>query len=313
VAEDRGSGTERAQVTGTIFRIARYAVHDGPGIRTTIFLKGCPLRCWWCHSPESQVPSPELALKPDRCARCGTCVPFCPNGAIEADDDGGFTTDRERCEVCGTCARACPSGAREMAGVSYTVDQLMVEIEKDVVFFDESGGGVTFSGGEPLMQPAFLEAVLARCRAHAIHTAVDTCGLADPGVLARVSRLANLFLFDMKVMDDERHRDMTGVSNVRILANLRALVAEGANVRVRVPLVPGLNDDRENLRALGSFVRSLGLRRIDVLPYHRAGIAKYARLNLDYRLPDIQPPSEAAIDGVVYLLQDYGLLVQVGG
>jgi pyruvate formate lyase activating enzyme len=301
------------ELTGTVFRIARYAVHDGPGIRTTVFFKGCPLRCWWCHSPESQGAGPELTLNPDRCARCGTCVPLCPNGNIHAADDGGFETDREECAVCGTCARACPSGARAIAGTSFTVDRLMAEIEKDVVFFDESGGGVTFSGGEPLMQPAFLEAVLARSRAAAIQTAVDTCGLADLEVLVRVSRLTDLFLFDLKLMDDVRHREMTGVSNARILANLRALAAEDANVRVRVPLIPGMNDDRENLRAIGSFVRSLGLRRVDVLPYHRAGIAKYVRLNIDYRLQETQPPSEQALDSVVHLLQDHGLLVQVGG
>jgi pyruvate formate lyase activating enzyme len=240
-------------------------------------------------------------------------VPLCPNGNIHAADDGGFETDREECAVCGTCARACPSGARAIAGTSFTVDRLMAEIEKDVVFFDESGGGVTFSGGEPLMQPAFLEAVLARSRAAAIQTAVDTCGLADLEVLVRVSRLTDLFLFDLQLMDDVRHREMTGVSNARILANLRALAAEDANVRVRVPLIPGMNDDRENLRAIGSFVRSLGLRRVDVLPYHRAGIAKYVRLNIDYRLQETQPPSEQALDSVVHLLQDHGLLVQVGG
>jgi pyruvate formate lyase activating enzyme len=172
---------------GTIFRIARYAVHDGPGIRTTVFLKGCPLRCWWCHSPESQSPKPELMIQAERCVRCGTCLPACPNQAIEPAEES-FATDRETCEACGTCVRACPSGAREIVGTTLTVDQLMAEIEKDVVFFDESGGGVTFSGGEPLMQPDFLDEALRRCQAIRIHTAVDTCGLADTDALLESAR-----------------------------------------------------------------------------------------------------------------------------
>ena len=299
--------------TGTVFRIARYAVHDGPGIRTTVFLKGCPLRCWWCHSPESQALREELVLKTDRCTRCGTCLPFCPEHAIQPAGDGGFVTDRDACARCGTCVRVCPSGAREMAGRLYTASELMSEIVKDILFFDESGGGVTFSGGEPLMQPAFLEAVLERCRDLRIHTAVDTCGLADQDALARISALTNLFLFDLKVADDERHREVTGVANERILANLRLLASAGAAVRIRVPLVPGVNDDQANIEAIGRLVASLGLARVDVLPYHRAGIAKYDRLNKEYLLPDTQPPSEAALAATVSTLEGFGLRVHVGG
>jgi pyruvate formate lyase activating enzyme len=299
-------------MTGTVFRIARYAVHDGPGIRTTVFLKGCPLRCWWCHSPESQSPKAELIVRPDRCARCGTCLPVCPHHAIEPAGDL-FATDRGMCEVCGTCVRECPSGAREIAGTELTVDQLMAEIEKDVVFFDESGGGVTFSGGEPLMQPDFLDEVLRRCQAVRIHTAVDTCGLADREVLLRISPNTDLFLFDLKLMDEGRHREVTGASNQRILENLRMLAELRGNIRIRFPLVPGINDDPENVRALGALVSSLGLTRVDVLPYHRAGIAKYVRLDAEYRLPDTQPPSSGEVADVVAMLEEHGLRVQVGG
>jgi pyruvate formate lyase activating enzyme len=299
-------------MTGTVFRIARYAVHDGPGIRTTVFLKGCPLRCWWCHSPESQSPGPELIVRTERCLKCGTCLPACPHDAIEPEGDL-FATDRDMCEACGTCVRACPSGAREMAGTEFTVDRLMAEIEKDVVFFDESGGGVTFSGGEPLMQPDFLDEMLRRCQAVRIHTAVDTCGLADSEALLRISPNTDLFLFDLKLIDEGRHREVTGASNQRILENLRMLAALRGNIRIRFPLIPGINDHPENVRALGALVSSLGLTRVDVLPYHRAGIAKYVRLDSEYRLPDTQPPSSAEVADVVAMLEEHGLRVQVGG
>lgn len=299
-------------MTGTIFRIARYAVHDGPGIRTTVFLKGCPLRCWWCHSPESQSANPELILQPERCVNCGTCLPACPNHAIEPAEES-FTTDREMCEACGTCVRACPSGAREIVGATLTVDQLMAEIEKDVVFFDESGGGVTFSGGEPLMQPDFLDEALRRCQAIRIHTAVDTCGLADSEALRRISPNTDLFLFDLKLMDEGRHREVTGTSNQLIIENLRMLARLRGNIRIRFPLIPGINDDPENVRALGTLVSSLGIARVDVLPYHRAGIAKYVRLDEEYRLPDTQPPSPVEVAEVVAILEQYKLRVQVGG
>lgn len=298
--------------TGTILRIARYAIHDGPGIRTSVFFKGCPLRCWWCHSPESQALRPELDLRPDRCARCEACLAVCPEHAIQPDGNT-FTTDRDLCRRCGTCVSVCPTGAREIAGVTMTVDGLMAEVEKDVLFFDESGGGVTFSGGEPLMQPVFLEAVLRRSRASRIHTAVDTCGFAEPGTFARIAGLADLVLFDLKVIDDARHREVTGVSNALILENLRALGSRSTSVRVRFPLVPGVTDDRANVEALASVVREAGLRRVDVLPYHRAGLAKYDRFDLEYRLAMVQPPSEAEVALVVATLERAGLEPQVGG
>ena len=299
-------------MTGTIFRIARYAVHDGPGIRTTVFLKGCPLRCWWCHSPESQSVKPELMIQAERCVRCGTCLPACPNHAIEPAEES-FATDRETCEACGTCVRTCPSGAREIVGTTLTIDQLMAEIEKDVVFFDESGGGVTFSGGEPLMQPDFLDEALRRCQAIRIHTAVDTCGLADGEVLLRISPNTDLFLFDLKLMDEVRHREVTGASNQLIIENLRMLAQLRGNIRIRFPLIPGINDDPENVRALGALVSSLGITRVDVLPYHRAGIAKYVRLDEEYRLPGTGPPSSGDVAEVVAALEQYQLRVQVGG
>ncbi len=232
----RDHRAHRAQdpVTGTIFRIARFSVHDGPGIRTTVFLKGCPLQCPWCHSPESQPRRPQLAIHDDRCLVCGTCLPTCPEHAIEGGA-GGYTTDFGRCRACGACVPCCPSGARELVGRSVTADDVIAEIERDVVFFDESGGGVTFSGGEPLMQPAFLEALLERCRDRRIHATVDTCGLADPAWVARLAPIVGLFLFDLKVVDAARHREVTGVSNTVILQNLQYPGACGPGAAGAVP------------------------------------------------------------------------------
>lgn len=299
-------------MTGTIFRIARFSVHDGPGIRTTVFLKGCPLRCRWCHSPESQNAAPQLALHDDRCLVCGTCLPNCDQGAI-AEANGRFATDFSRCRACGACVARCPSGAREIVGRLVSCDDLVREIERDVVFFDESGGGVTFSGGEPLMQADFLESMLVACRDRGLHVAVDTCGMAEPRTAERVLPLADLVLFDVKVVDEARHRRATGGSNATILANLRALAARRAEVRIRFPLVPALTADDENVRAVGQLLASLGLVRVDVLPCHRAGLAKYERIGQDVVANAVEVPTQAQVDAAVSTLSSFGLEVRVGG
>jgi len=299
-------------VTGYVFRIERFAVHDGPGIRTTVFLKGCPLRCTWCHSPESQSMAPELMFREERCIRCLECVDHCQLGAI-SQLDGGPVVDMAVCRWCGDCADGCPTGARTQAGSVMTESRVIEEIVQDTIFFDQSGGGVTFSGGEPLMQPDFLVALLDGCRALRIHTAVDTCGAAPPQALTRVADRADLFLFDLKHLDDERHRLVTGSSNVQILENLRALAGRTANVTIRFPLLPEINDDADHIERLGRFVRSIGLSRIDVLPYHRAGSSKYLALGRDYRLGGSEPPSGADRARAVRILTDCGLQAAVGG
>jgi pyruvate formate lyase activating enzyme len=300
-----------ADATGVVFLIERFAIHDGPGIRVAVFLKGCPLRCAWCHSPESQSPEPELLLKDDRCLVCGTCAPFCGHDAI-VEAAGGFTTDRDQCEACGDCVDACPSGARTIAGRPWTVEALLAEVEKDRVFLDRSGGGVTFSGGEPLMQPAFLRAALDACRAAGLHTAVETSGFGSRQAIDAAAR-ADLILFDLKFADAERHRRYTGVLNRTIIDNFAYLAARHPAVRVRVPVIPGVNDDEENLVAIGALARAHGVTSIDLLPYHTAGIAKYERLGRPYTLADVAAPSASALEPARRRLASLGLTVQVGG
>lgn len=299
-------------LAGRIARVSRCATHDGPGIRTVVFFKGCPLRCAWCHSPETQALGPEILLLPDRCLRCGACVAACPHGAAALKADGP-AIDRRYCRACGTCASACPSGAREITGASIPADALMRVIRRDVPFYDGSGGGVTFSGGEPLLQPTFLAALLERCRAERIDVAIETCGYASRRATLRAAAFAPLFLFDLKIVDDGRHRSMTGVSNRPVLANLRALAARRARITIRLPLVPGVTDDDENVRAVGTLAASLGIVRIDVLPYHRAGIAKYRRLDREYPLPQAPPAEAAAAEAAAGVLRRCGLDVTVGG
>ncbi|HEX6976576.1 MAG TPA: glycyl-radical enzyme activating protein [Vicinamibacterales bacterium] len=299
-------------LTGLIARIDRSAVHDGPGLRTLVFFKGCPLRCHWCHSPETQSPRAEVALHRDRCLNCGGCEATCEHGAV-VKDAGSRGVDRTRCKLCGECIVACPTGAREIVGRKLTVAALVAEIERDTVFHDRSGGGVTISGGEPLNQPRFLAALLKACHARRIHTAVETCGYAPPRTLLAVAESTDLFLYDLKIMNDARHLAFTGQSNQRILENLRLLCGRHRNVRVRMPLIAGVNDDRANIRAVGAFLSDLPVTEIDLLPYHAEGIAKYERLDRRSPLDDAAIPPAEIVAMAVETLSRCGLDVHVGG
>ncbi len=299
--------------SGFVFNIMRYCVHDGPGIRTTVFFKGCPLRCWWCHNPEGLSPRPELMYREDRCLHCGDCVHVCPNGAV-SQDDGTIRIIRDRCRACGTCAAQCYADAREVIGKEMTVDAVMDEVEKDVPFFEQSGGGVTFSGGEPLMQPEFLRVLLQECKRRGIHTTVDTSGYAPQNALKEISEWTDLFLYDLKAINDRLHREHTGVSNELILANLRSLSSSGKNVIVRVPLIAGVNDTPEAITDLERFISMLGgVREVHILPYHGTGAEKYGKLGLERKRPGAVPPSQEQIDGVAAALGRAGFAVAVGG
>ena len=326
--------TSVAGRTGLVFNIMRFALHDGPGIRTTVFLKGCPLRCWWCHNPESQSAEPEVVYFQERCIRCGECVRACELDALElvgegnesaadgagvlrgrgtAGSPGQLVLDTSRCDSCGDCADACPAGARQLAGRHMTVGEVLAEVAKDQVFFDQSGGGVTVSGGEPLMQAEFTEELLAACKARRLRTALDTCGLAHSSVLERVRPHVDLFLYDLKLMDAAAHLRYTGAKNDLILRNLALLAEAGSEVIVRMPVIPGVNDGEDNLDRLAGFMTAHGLRDIDLLPYHRIASDKYRRLHLTWRMDGVEPPTADHVELLAARLRVAGLRVRIGG
>ena len=282
-------------IKGTLFHIKPFAIHDGPGIRTTLFFKGCPLQCAWCHNPEGLSPSPHLLLHPDRCIACHACMDICPEGS-----PFNATTLEPTCPLCGACISACPAQARELIGASKTVEEVMARVLKDRLFFQTSGGGVTFSGGEPLSQPEFLIALLTACGNEALHRTVDTSGHAPRSVLTEVARKTDLFLFDLKHMDSKKHLRFTGVGNETILSNLAFLSEKKANLWVRMPLIPGFNDDKKAISQAGDFLSGLDLPPpVRLLPYHnhqKVKDALFARV-APYQGPDksiMRPPLEVA-------------------
>jgi pyruvate formate lyase activating enzyme len=294
---------------GIVFDIRRYSIHDGPGIRTTVFLKGCPLACVWCHNPESQDPAPETLVRESRCIRCGACVEACTHDAITWSP-GGPVWDRSRCAACGACAEVCWAGAREVAGRAMTAGAVVGIVERDRPFYDASGGGLTLSGGEPLYQPAFAAAILRLARSRGLHTVLDTCGFARWPVLDALRRDVDLFLYDLKLMDEGRHRAFTGATNRPILENLERLADHGHAIVLRVPVIPGITDDVENLLAIRAIAARLpSVRGVELVAYHRAGAEKYARVGRTYALPHVAAPGLPHLDAVLELLAGNGLAV----
>ena len=298
--------------TGIIFNIQRYSIHDGPGIRTTVFLKGCPLNCWWCQNPESQLSGQEMVFREDRCIGCGACSLICPSVAIQIKNDIPVT-EKEKCVLCGKCIEKCPALAREMIGKKLNTEEVIKEIEKDLLFYEESGGGVTFSGGEPLGQSEFLEGLLNGCREKKIHTAVDTSGYISWEILNKISPKVDLFLYDLKIMDNEKHKKYTGISNEIILENLKKLSSVHNNIFIRFPVIPGINDDSQNIKEMGGFLSSLKIAQVNLLPYHYIGIDKYRRLGRTYHLTAAQPPSKEKLFEISGILKKFNLKVKLRG
>ena len=298
---------------GVIFNIQKYSVHDGPGIRTTVFLKGCPLHCPWCHNPEGMSRRRELVVLENRCIGCGQCRLACRYGAV-APGDGPLPARMEECELCGACVEACPTGGRQIVGQELSVGQVLEAVLQDRVFYEESRGGVTFSGGEPLSQPEFLRGLLAACRDQGVHTAVDTCGLAHKEDLLAVAALTDLFLYDLKFMDDAKHQQYTGVSNILILENLQALGRAHERIWLRVPIIPGINADQADLEAAARFAATIpGVRQVNLLPFHRTGLPKARRLGKTNGLTGVQPPSDDVMSRALGVFAKAGLATRAGG
>ena len=312
-SEPTSSVQSERRITGFVFDIKKYAIHDGPGIRTTVFFKGCPLHCLWCQNPESWKKQPELGFRKGRCIRCGRCVEVCTHQAITFSEDQPVT-DASKCNLCGECVNVCVAGAREIIGQEMTVDEVLTEVKKDVVFYDESRGGVTFSGGEPLMQPEFLLALLNRCQAQGIHTALDTSCYAEPEIVESISKKTDLFLCDLKHMDSNIHERSTGVGNNLILDNIKRLSETGKEIIIRIPVIPGFNDDQANIEATGKFAALLpSVSGIDILPYNRGGKEKSARLTAGVELMQTQTPNGEKMNSIAEILNNYGFEVKIGG
>jgi len=297
-----------------VFNIQPYSIHDGPGIRTTVFLKGCPLRCLWCANPESNLAAPQLLTYPARCTGCGKCVTVCPQGCIRLEE-GKAVTCRENCTACGACTAVCPRDAREIAGKEMTVGQVLDRVLEDRLFLEESGGGMTLSGGECLLYPDFSAALLEAVRAEGLNTAVESCCYASRDAIDRVFAHVDHPLLDIKHMDPQAHKRLTGVDNGLILQNIRHIRHDlGKAVTVRVPVIPGCNDSQENFHALGAFVSGeLGTDTpVHLLPYHRMGEGKTEALGRNIGFSAV-PPAKEDLAPLRTILESYGLTVQIGG
>jgi len=295
---------------GLVFLIQRYSVQDGPGLRTTVFMKGCPLRCQWCQNPESLKPYPELMSRDTKCLLLGKCVAACPVGAITLDQEKTRKIDRTRCNLCFKCVDACPAKALNKVGEYMTVEEVMAEIERDELFYQRSGGGVTISGGEPLFQWQFVSRLLAACKQRHLHIALDTCGYAPWPILKKVLEYVDLVLYDIKHIAPKLHKKATGKSNRLILNNLR-LMHPPTKVWLRMPLIPGFNDSEDNLAEISRLGREIGAEKLSILPYHKLAEEKYKQLGKKYRLPGIEPPSKEHLQQIQKFIESFGLPVTI--
>ena len=301
-------------LAGLILNIERFASHDGPGIRTLVFMKGCPLRCLWCSTPQSQSQRPEILHAKNQCRACGTCIRTCPESAVAYAGSGkSIAINRDRCNACGACVETCPHDALEKAGRVVAVDELLHEVEKDGPFYRRSGGGVTVGGGEPTLQHRFVAAFLKRCRERFIHTALESCLHADPRQLEPILQHLDLLFCDIKHMDDATHERLTGVSNRLILDNIRMASSRCPTI-IRVPAVPGSNDTDENIRATALFAAELGgrIEAVELLPYHPFGRHLYEQTDREYRLPHVEAPTEQHLKRLQSIVESCGVRALIG-
>ena len=298
-----------------LFDIKRYSINDGPGVRITLFFKGCPLSCRWCHNPESISFETEKLYNKSRCIGCGSCISVCPTDALTLTSAEGIVTDFSRCLLCGDCAGVCPTKAIEMSGRNYTEEEVMTIVMKETSIMDNSGGGVTFSGGEPLIYSRELKSLLIRCGEEGIHRAVDTSGNVRRQLVEEIMPHTDLFLYDLKLMDSEKHRKWTGAGNDLILSNLSYISGSGKEYHVRIPLVGGVNCDEENIRQTVSFLKGLPYQpaMVGLLPYHNSALKKYEKLGRDYNENGMREPSKDRIDQIFTLFKDNGFNTLIGG
>lgn len=300
--------------TGLIFDIKKYAINDGPGIRLTVFFKGCNLSCQWCHNPESMSPKVQKMYNVSKCIGALKCIEHCPNDALELTSEG-ILTNYDACSLCGKCAEVCPTKAFELLGSNITISDLMKEIDNEAVFFDQSGGGVTFSGGEPLMHADYLLEALKACGKRYYHRVVDTTAFASMKTLLEVAEHTELFLIDLKVMDSKKHKEFTGVSNKKILANIQEIAKTSCDIIFRIPLIKGVNTSKENIVKTATFIKSLAGDRtiINLLPYHSIAENKHIKLGAPNKFNSFDAPSEKEISEIISVFKSYGVTATVGG
>lgn len=300
-----------------VFNIQKYNMYDGPGIRTLVFFKGCALRCKWCSNPESQSRRFEVLFKKNVCVNCGACVSVCPVGIHTMTNAGAcHVVDRTKdCINCGKCVHACPESALAIAGERKGISELLEVVEQDWMFYENSGGGVTVGGGEPMMQHEAVANLLLACKHKGINTAMETAGYAKPEVVSALAEVVDLFLFDIKHMNPEKHYELTGVRNEMILSNLQWLLENGYNVNIRMPLLKGYNDDDAEMHAVGKFLSAHSGRKnfkgVDLLPYHKMGVSKYAQLDMEYAITDNPVLDDDDMRRMEDILKSYGLNVKV--